>query len=156
MIHQSYQVKGIVQLDPISKERVKIAAFNVQISNPDLPDCLFLLFVCYRLLKLLHLENALSILALFIPFVGTVPFLVALETFHILQIHCIRRVRYFCISFAKDTPDGVLLVNPCFLDIEPSALLSFFLGLRTLNSLRYLNNIPIISQFMSCLGHFVH
>jgi len=60
-------------------------------TDPDLPDRLFIFLVWRWLLELSHFEEALTILAV----VGIVPFLATLETFHILQVNCLSRIRYF-------------------------------------------------------------
>ena len=80
-----------------------------------------------------------------------------LEKLDILQVHCLRGIRYFHV-FHKRRPRrslAVALLFPGYVTIW-TPIICIFLGFQTLDSFRYLHNISIISQLISCLVHYIH
>jgi len=126
--------------------------------NPNLPDRFLILFCVRRLLELPHLEKTFPVFGLCIrAFFSVVPFLVALETLNILQVHCLCGIRYFCV-FPERRPRRSLwyrsLVSWIWSHLRSYlSLLSWVLDAWFF---RYLHNISIISQLMSCFGHHIH
>ena len=98
----------------MAKERIIITTVEIWVTDSDLSYQFLFLFLDWWVFELPKFEKFLAILSLCIrTLVGIIPFLVAFEAFHILDIYWLPRNRCFRV-ICKRRPDKSLGIDPWF------------------------------------------